>query len=127
MNENDLLYSRTHEWVHLNGEQCTLGISRFAVSQLTDLVYIELPELGKSLKAGEQFGVVESVKAVGELYSPVSGEVTAVNTDAANDPALLSQDPYDRGWLLQLKLSGPADKSQLLDKAAYDELTSKEH
>lgn len=123
MNENDLLYSRTHEWVHIQGDECTVGISRYAVSQLTDLVYIELPAVGQKLQVGEQFGVVESVKAVGELYSPVSGEVTAVNTAAANDPALLSQDPYEKGWLLKLKLADPVDNSQLMDKAAYDAMT----
>jgi glycine cleavage system H protein len=113
-------YSKTHEWVILDGEEAVIGISDFAVKQLTDLVYIELPPVGKSLSAGEEFGVVESVKAASDLYAPISGEVTAANTDLEDDLAALSDDPFGKGWMIKLK---PADRSEvetLMDRAAYE-------
>lgn len=126
MNEADLLYSSTHEWVQIDGDACTVGITKFAVDQLTDLVYVELPAVGKSLKVGDSFGVVESVKAVSELYAPLAGEVTAINEKVAADPGLLSQDPFGAGWLIKLRLASGSDTGQLMDKASYDEKCSHE-
>ncbi len=113
-------YSKTHEWVILDGDEATIGISDFAVRQLTDLVYIELPDVGKSLSTGDEFGVVESVKAASDLYAPISGEVTAANTDLEDDLQALSDDPFGKGWLIKMKLSDPAELSALMDRAAYD-------
>jgi len=113
-------YSKSHEWVILDGEEATIGISDFAVKQLTDLVYIELPEVGKTISAGEEFGVVESVKAASDLYAPISGEVIAANTDLEDDLAALSEDPFGKGWMIKMKVSDPAELDSLMDRAAYD-------
>ena len=114
-------FSKTHEWVHVDGEEATIGISDFAVKQLTDLVYIELPPVGKTLSAGEEFGVVESVKAASDLYAPLSGEVTAANTDLEDDLAALSDDPFGKGWMIKMKISDPSELDALMDHAAYEE------
>lgn len=124
MKEDELLYSSTHEWVWIQGNECKVGISRYAVDQLTDVVYIELPAVGRTLAAGEAFGVVESVKAVSDLYCPVDGEVTEINTEVASDPAILGQDPYQKGWLLKLKLSTKPDMARLKNKTDYDAATA---
>jgi glycine cleavage system H protein len=119
----ELLYSETHEWAHVSGaggqKVATVGISAFAVEQLTDLVYMELPEVGKSLNAGDEFGVVESVKAVSPLYSPVSGQVVEVNTSLPDKLETLSSDPYNAGWIIKVRLSDEATLSKLLNHAAY--------
>ena len=99
----------------------TIGISDFAVRQLTDLVYIELPESGRSLQAGDVFGVVESVKAASDLYAPVAGEVTSANTALEDDLAVLSDDPFGRGWMIKLKVADASAVSSLMDYAAYQE------
>jgi glycine cleavage system H protein len=119
-----LLYAKTHEWVAVDnwpdGRVATIGISAFAVEALTDLVYMELPEVGRTLAAGESFGEIESVKAVSDLYSPVSGEVIAVNEDLASHLERLNADPYGAGWIVQLRLS-PAEKLEgLMDRQAYE-------
>jgi glycine cleavage system H protein len=115
----DLKYAKTHEWVSVDGEMATLGISAFAVEQLTDLVFIDLPGVGQTITAGEVFGEVESVKAASDLYSPISGEITEVNSSLADDLALLSEDPFGRGWMVKLKLSNPDELNGLLDADAY--------
>src|SRR5258708_18972941 len=97
-----LRYSTTHEWVHLDGEIATIGISKFAVDQLTDLIMIDLPAVGTKLTAGKSFGEVESVKAVSDLYAPVSGEVVEVNQAVAQNVQILGEDPYEKGWLLKV-------------------------
>lgn len=118
-----LLYAKSHEWVALEnwpkGRVATIGISAFAVEALTDLVYIELPEVGRTVTAGEPFGEIESVKAVSDLYSPVSGEVVAVNDDLAQHLERLNVDPYDQGWMIQVLLSDEEELTGLLDYAAY--------
>ena len=123
MKPEELLYSETHEWAHVSGaggqKVATVGISAFAVEQLTDLVYMELPEVGKSLNAGDEFGVVESVKAVSPLYSPVSGQVVEVNTSLPDKLETLSSDPYNAGWIIKVRLSDEATLSKLLNHAAY--------
>ncbi len=113
-------YTKSHEWVLLDGDVATIGISDFAVQQLTDLVYIELPEPGKTLTQGDEFGVVESVKAASDLYAPISGEVLEANTDLEDDLAPLSDDPFGKGWMLKLKVSHPAELDALMDRTAYD-------
>jgi len=119
----DLLYDETHEWVRLENEagqkMATVGITDFAVEQLTDLVYLDLPEVGSQVTAGEEFGEVESVKAVSPLYSPVTGEVVAVHSELCDNPKTLSQDPYGEGWLIKVRVTDETSLSRLLDAAAY--------
>ena len=122
MNAEELMYCPTHEWVSTTGENgetiATIGISAFAVEQLTDLVYMELPDVGNQVVAGQEFGEVESVKAVSPMYSPVSGEVIAVNDELTDQLETLNDDPYTAGWIMKVKLSG-ALPDNLLDFAAY--------
>ena len=123
MNPEELLYAETHEWLHLaeqNGDKiATIGISAFAVEALTDLVYIQLPEVGQKVSVGESFGEVESVKAVSDLYSPIEGEVIEVNESLANDLDALSADPYGKGWVAKIKLTDEGGLANLLDIDSY--------
>jgi glycine cleavage system H protein len=114
----DRRYTKSHEWLTIDGKTATIGITDFAQSQLGDVVFLELPAPGRKLAAGDSFGVVESVKAASDLYSPVAGRITAVNEKLAAHPELVNSDPYGDGWLMKVELSGelPAD---LLDEAAY--------
>jgi glycine cleavage system H protein len=116
-----LKYTPTHEWVHLEGDLATVGISRFAVDQLTDLILIDLSRAapGTKLTAGKPFGEIESVKAVSDLYAPVSGEVTEVNPAVTQDVQVLSEDPYTKGWLLKVRISDASQVGSLLDHDAY--------
>lgn len=120
IDESALLFTETHEWVRTEGDLCTIGISRFAVEQLTDIVYIELPAVGTRLAPRGTFGVIESVKAVSDLYSPVAGEVVAVNDRVATDPSILSNDPYENGWMIRVRAETPPAPAAFLSKAAYD-------
>jgi glycine cleavage system H protein len=115
-----LRYSPTHEWVHLDGGVATVGISKFAVDQLTDLITIDLPAVGARLTAGRTFGEVESVKAVSDLYAPVGGEVVAVNDAIRADVQRLADDPYTNGWLVKIKLDDPSAVASLLDADSYE-------
>ncbi len=126
MDPAQLRYSDTHEWVHLDGSIATVGISRFAVDQLTDLIMIELPEVGARLVPGKSFGEIESVKAVSDLYAPIGGEVTEVNTAVVENVQLLADDPYDQGWLIKLKIADGAETAELLDFAAYEKKLAEE-
>ena len=119
MDPAKLKYARSHEWVALDGDIATIGISDFAVGQLTDLVYIELPAVGRKFNEREGFGVVESVKAVSDLYAPVAGEVVEANTALENDLSILSSDPFGKGWMIKLKIANPAAVAQLMDQGAY--------
>lgn len=116
------LYTKTHEWLMVEGKSVTVGISDFAQAQLGDVVFLELPNPGRKLEAGESFGVVESVKAASDLYSPVSGRVTAVNDKVAGKPELINSDPYGDGWILKLELTGELPKD-LMDEATYKQST----
>jgi len=128
MSLENLKYAKTHEWVHLDGDIATVGISAFAVEELTDLVFIDLPEVGKTFAVGDVFGEVESVKAVSELFSPVSGEVVEVNSPVADDLGILSEDPYTKGWLMKIKIGDAEDVDKMMDQAAYDaQCTSESH
>jgi len=123
MTPEQLRYSKTHEWAYVteeNGEKiATVGISAFAVEQLTDLVYMELPQAGQSVTAGESFGEVESVKAVSDLYSPVTGEVVDVNSELADSLEILGTDPYEAGWIARIKITDETGMDDLMDYAAY--------
>lgn len=117
----DLRYAETHEWVRIQGDECTIGITSFAVEQLTDVVFVDLkPKVGDPVKTGVSFGEIESVKAVSDIYSPVDGTVTAVNKDLAADPSSVSADPYGKGWLLKVKVA-PGAGDQLKSPAEYAE------
>lgn len=123
MKPEDLLYSETHEWAHVAQEGgakvATIGISAFAVEQLTDLVYMQLPEVGRQVKAGTEFGEVESVKAVSSLYSPVDGEVVAVNSALPNQLETLNRDPYGAGWVIKVRVTDQTSLGKLMNFAAY--------
>ena len=121
---DDLHYSREHEWVRVDGSVATIGITSFAANELGDIVYVELPEVGASLKQFGSFGVVESVKAVSDLFSPVSGDVAEVNGDLRSSPELLNSDPFGSGWIAKVTLADPGEMDKLLDAAAYAELTA---
>lgn len=120
MDPKTLHYATTHEWVHVEGDIATIGISKFAVDQLTDLIMIELPTVGSKVTVGKSFGEVESVKAVSDLYAPVSGAVTEVNTKVASDVQILAEDPYTKGWLIKVKLDDVSQVSSMLDFTAYE-------
>jgi glycine cleavage system H protein len=111
-------YTKSHEWLTVDGKSVTLGITDFAQAQLGDVVFLELPSLGRKLNAGESFGVVESVKAASDLYAPVAGRVTAVNDKLTAHPELVNTDPYGEGWIVKLELSGELT-SDLLDETEY--------
>ena len=123
MKPEDLLYMETHEWVHIDSQGGakigTVGISAFAVEQLTDLVFMELPKVGAKVTAGDEFGEVESVKAVSPLYSPVTGEVIEVNVGLPNQLEILNSDPYGNGWIAKLRVTDETSIRKLMDYAAY--------
>jgi glycine cleavage system H protein len=119
MDPTTLKFTPTHEWVHLDGDVATLGISRFAVDQLTDLIVIELPKVGATLTKGKPFGEVESVKAVSDLYAPLAGEVVEVNDAVSGDVQILAEDPYTKGWLIKIKVADTSALAGLLDHDAY--------
>jgi glycine cleavage system H protein len=120
MDINSLKYARSHEWVALEGKSATIGITDFAVRQLTDLVHIELPKVGRTIRQGETFGEVESVKAVSDLYAPLSGEITAVNDKLADDLGVLSDDPFGKGWVIKVTVTDPSSLAELMDRKAYE-------
>jgi glycine cleavage system H protein len=128
---DELLFSETHEWVHVKEEGgaklATIGISQFAVEQLNDLVYIELPKKGQAVAASGEFGEVESVKAVSPLYSPVTGEIIEVNNAVAEKLDVLSEDPYGGGWIIKVRISDESGLNKLLDYAAYRRQCAAEH
>ncbi len=124
MTPDQLLFSETHEWVHVEQKEgsqiATLGITAFAVEALTDLVYMQLPKVGETVTAGKPFGEIESVKAVSDLYSPIDGEVVQVNTSLPDNLEILNDDPYGQGWLIKVKVSDPAPLSKLMNLEAYE-------
>ena len=123
---DDLFYTKDHEWARIEDRDgtkvATIGVTRYAVEQLGDVTQVDLPKEGESVKAAEVFGSVESVKAVSDLYSPVSGEVVETNSVLMDATELVNQDPYGRGWMLKVRLSNPAEANALMDSAAYDRL-----
>lgn len=115
----DLKYAKSHEWVRLSGDTAVIGITDHAQHELTDVVFVELPEVGRMVKVGEACAVVESVKTASDIYSPLSGKVVEVNPAAVNDPALVNREPFANGWFFKLKLSNPAEAAALLSPEAY--------
>ncbi len=122
MYPEDRRYTKQHEWLKVDGDTATIGITDFAQSELGDIVFVELPEAGKEVQAGETLGTIESVKAVSELYAPVGGIVKAANGDLEAKPEAVNQDPHGEGWLCRIKLTNPSEADQLMDAAAYQEL-----
>ncbi|RFC45338.1 MAG: glycine cleavage system H protein [Verrucomicrobia bacterium] len=120
-----LRYAKSHEWLKLEGDgTATIGISDYAQNSLGDITYVQMPKVGAVLKAGETFGVVESVKAASDVYAPVAGTVLATNPALESAPETVNQSPYDAGWMMKLKLSNPADAATLLDAGAYTKSTT---
>ncbi len=119
MTPENLKYTKTHEWVAVEGETATIGISEFAVHLLSDLTYADLPAVGKKIIQGQPFGEVESVKAVSDLYAPISGEVVARNDTLPDHLELLTKDPFGAGWMVKVRMSEASELSKLLDQAAY--------
>lgn len=131
MTPDKLLFAKTHEWVQIDKDAggakiATIGVSAFALEALTDLVYIELPKVGRTLQAGEPFGEIESVKAVSDLYSPVSGEVVAVHDGLAERLETLASDPYGEGWMIKVRLAGDEGVADLLSYDAYQKQCAEE-
>jgi len=131
VNPEQLLYAETHEWVDVatdgtGAKVATVGLSAFAVEALTDLVFIELPELGRQVTAGESFGEIESVKAVSDIYSPVSGEVVAVNDALTANLQQLAEDPFGKGWIVKIKIADESSLSKLVDHATYQKQCAEE-
>lgn len=115
----DLRYATSHEWIRLEGDIATVGISDHAQEELTDVVFVELPAMGRTVDAGDPTAVVESVKAASDIYAPIGGEVVEVNLDVESDPSLVNSDPYGQGWIFKLKVTNVADASKLMDAAGY--------
>lgn len=118
----NLLYTKEHEWVRLEGDTATVGITEFAQRELGDIVYVEVETVGKSLNAGEVFGTVEAVKTVSDLYLPVSGTITELNPALASSPELVNSDPYGDGWMIKMKVDNTGDVNGLLKSGAYTDL-----
>jgi glycine cleavage system H protein len=121
---DDRKYSKEHEWVLVDGDSTTIGITDFAQDQLGDVVYVDLPEPGATITQFEKMGEIESVKAVSDLFTPASGEVTGVNQQVVEKPELVNSDPHGAGWLIKIKLADAAELNKLLTAAKYDEFTS---
>jgi glycine cleavage system H protein len=123
---SDLRYTKDHEWVRVEGEEATIGITDYAADQLGDIVFVELPDRGKALDQFGTFGVVESVKAVSDLFAPISGEVVEGNPALTGQPELVNQDPYGAGWMLRLRVGDASQLEALLDATAYDQLIAED-
>jgi glycine cleavage system H protein len=114
-----LKYTKEDEWIRIEGDEVVIGITDYAQDSLSDIVYLELPEVGDTFAAGDTFGIVESVKAAADLYMPLSGEITAINEDLVDEPEIINQDPYGAGWLIRLRMSDSSEAASLLDPEAY--------
>lgn len=117
--ESDLLYTKDDEWLRVEGDEATVGITDYAQDSLSDIVYLELPDGGESLQEGDSFGVVESVKAAADLYMPVSGEIVEVNEDLMDEPEAVNEDPYGKAWMIRIRLSDTSELDDLMDADAY--------
>src|SRR3954465_2722882 len=124
---DSLRYTKDHEWTRISGNTATVGITIFAKDQLGDVVYLELPEVGASITRGQPFGVVESTKAVSELFAPLTGKVTKVNKALIDAPEQINDDPHEKGWMIEIELSAPNETSELLSARQYEELLANEH
>jgi len=126
MYPEELRYSKDHEWIGVDGDRGRIGITDYAQNQLGDVVFLELPEVGRTLAPGEQFGTVESVKAVSELFSPVAGEVVEVNSELTSKPELINEDPYGAAWLMVVRITDPVTVETLMDAKAYQAFVKSE-
>ncbi|HEX5134047.1 MAG TPA: glycine cleavage system protein GcvH [Thermoanaerobaculia bacterium] len=126
MNPQDLHYTQSHEWVRIDGDVGTVGITDYAQKELGEIVYLELPEVGHMFNSEEEFGTVESVKAVSELFTPLSGEVIEINKGAVAEPGIVNDDPFGDGWLIKLKLSTDEEVKKLLSAQQYEEFVKQE-
>ncbi|MDX1631383.1 MAG: glycine cleavage system protein GcvH [Thermoanaerobaculia bacterium] len=126
MYPDDFLYSRDHEWIRRQEDLCVVGITEFAQEELGEVVFVELPESGEAFDSGDEIGVIESVKAVAEVYTPVAGEVVEVNEDVVDDPAVLNDDPHGEGWLVKIRFSTEEDLEELLTAEEYRSFVSGE-
>ena len=120
----DLRYTKEHEWVRVEGDIATVGITDFAAEQLGDVVFVELPEIGRTVSQFAPVGVIESVKAVSDLFAPLSGEVLEANSELSTSPELLNSEPFGNGWMIRMRVSKPSEVDGLLDAAAYEALTA---
>jgi glycine cleavage system H protein len=116
---DDLKFNKSHEWIRLDGDEATIGITKYAADELGDIVYVELPEEGEDIEKEAAFGVVESVKATADLYSPFSGSVSEINTVLDDTPEVVNEDPYGDGWMLKIKLSDTSELAELMEAGAY--------
>jgi len=116
----DLKYTKEHEWVRVRGQEAEVGITDFAQGELGDVVFVELPQVGARVKQMKSFGTIDAVKTVSDLFAPVSGEVTAVNTELKGNPALINQSPYEKGWMVRIKIQDPGELEALLSPEAYE-------
>jgi glycine cleavage system H protein len=119
---DNLKYTKDHEWTKIEGDTAIIGITDFAQSELGDIVYVELPEVGAQTKQGESFGTIEAVKAVSDLFAPLTGEVLEVNSELSDKPEVINKDPYGDGWIIKIKFSDKGELEKLLDKSKYEEL-----
>ncbi len=126
MYPEDLKYSQTHEWVKVDNDIVTIGITDFAAKQLNDLAYLELPSPGEKVGKGSSFGVVETVKAVFDLYSPISGKIIKVNGNLSKEPDMVTEDPYGEGWMIKVKIEDLSELDALMDSEEYEQLVKKE-
>ena len=124
---DSLKYTKEHEWTRIAGKTAVVGITDFAKDQLGDVVYLELPEVGATITRGQPFGVVESTKAVSELFAPLSGKVTKVNKALVEAPEGINDDPHEKGWMIEIEIATPAETSDLLSARQYEELLANEH
>jgi glycine cleavage system H protein len=128
MDPQTLRYARTHEWAHLEGNVCTVGLTQYAVDQLQDIIYIDLPDVDDPVMLGDSFAEIESVKSVNDLYAPVSGDISAVNEKLETDPSLISKDPYGKGWVVQVRVAKDTTLDHLMTLEQYQQqLASEEH
>ena len=121
----NLKYTKDHEWIRIEGNVGTIGITEYAQGELGDIVFVELPSIGKKIEAGQSFGTVEAVKAVSDLYTPITGDVKDVNKEIQDSPELVNKEPYERGWMIKVTIANPDELKNLLDLEAYKKLIAK--
>ncbi|OGU46287.1 MAG: glycine cleavage system protein H [Ignavibacteria bacterium RIFCSPLOWO2_02_FULL_55_14] len=121
----NLKYTKDHEWMRVEGEVGWIGVTDYAQGELGDVVFVELPAVGSKLEQGKSFGTIEAVKAVSDLYAPVTGEVVEINKEVADSPEVVNKEPYERGWMVKVRIANPTELSALLDAAAYRKLIGK--
>jgi len=125
MNPKNVKYSQTHEWAKIDGKKAIVGLTEYATKQLGDIVFLQLPDIGAKFAKGKSIGVVESVKTVSDIYAPLSGKVVRKNPELENSPELVNQEPYGKGWLIELEISDPKEADELLEATAYEEHCAK--